>query len=108
NAFDDSKSDGTDAFVTKVDATGRRLWFSTYLGGSAGASPMGYSCFGQSVGTGIALDGSDRIYVTGFTSSCEFPTVAPIQCGNASDRSDAFVTVFSPTASELLFSTYLG
>ena len=54
-----------DAFVTKLDATGSGLVFSTYLGGSAG-----------DVGYGIAVDGAGSAYVTGQTSSTNFPTTA--------------------------------
>ena len=43
-----------DAFVTKLDATGSGLVYSTYLGGS-----------GSDTGFGIAVDGAGSAYVTG-------------------------------------------
>src|SRR5206468_3186724 len=54
---------GEDAFVTKLNATGSALVYSTYLGGSG---------FDES--GGIAVDGADNAYVTGHTSSLNFPT----------------------------------
>ncbi len=56
-----------DAFVTKIGPSGDRLIFSTRLGGTTGA-------FGTSdAGTGIAIDGSGNIYVTGSTETADFP-----------------------------------
>ena len=54
-----------DAFVTKLDATGSGLVYSTYLGGNS--SDIGY---------GIAVDGAGSAYVTGGTLSTNFPTTA--------------------------------
>ena len=56
---------GFDAFVTKLDATGSGLVYSTYLGGSD-----------TDVGSGIAVDGAGSAYVTGDTTSTDFPTTA--------------------------------
>ena len=55
-----------DAFVTKLNATGSGLVYSTYLGGS-GRLIDGY---------GIAVDGAGSAYVTGDTLSTDFPTTA--------------------------------
>ena len=57
-----------DAFVTKINATGSQLVYSTYLGGS-----------GYEAGDGIAVDGSGNAYVTGTTASTNFPLVNPLQ-----------------------------
>ena len=51
------------AFVTKLNAGGTALVYSTYLGGN-----------NYDDGTGIAVDGSGNAYVTGYTSSTNFPT----------------------------------
>ena len=56
---------GSDAFVTKLNATGSGLVYSTYLGGS-----------GSDLGQGIAVDGAGSAYVTGDTTSTDFPTTA--------------------------------
>jgi len=85
-----------DAFVTKLDATGSTLAFSTYLGGSSGDA-----------GRGIAVDGSGNAYVIGETASTNFPTVNPLQTTSAGGV-DAFVTKIVPSGSAFVFSTYLG
>jgi len=92
-----------DAFVTKLNATGSALVYSTYLGGS-----------GDDFGNSIAVDASGNAYVTGKTSSKDFPTVNPLQSIKGGDIcdgppcSDAFIVKLSPTGSTLIYSTYLG
>ena len=89
-----------DVFVTEFNPTGSALVYSTYLGGNFG----GY-------GIGIALDGSGDAYVTGSTTSTNFPTTPgafQTICGNPSFCYDVFVTEFNPTGSALVYSTYLG
>jgi hypothetical protein len=95
-----SGADLGDAFVTKVNATGSALVYSTYLGGSA-----------EDEGFGIAVDSSDNAYVTGQTESADFPLANPLQSipgstGNLTG--DAFVTKLSVDGSGLVYSTYLG
>ena len=58
-------SAGTDAYVTKVNATGTALVYSTLLGGN-----------GYDYGYGIAVDSTGFAYVTGYTNSSNFPTTA--------------------------------
>jgi len=86
--------------VTKLNATGSTLLYSTYLGGSGG-----------DVAKGIAVDGSGDAYVTGYTWSADFPTANPIQVTNRS-RSDpatnGFVSEINTSGSALVYSTYLG
>ena len=88
----------TDAFVTKLNATGSALLYSTLLGGSAG--DVGYS---------IAVDSAGSAYVTGPLHSSDFPTTT-----GAFDRTfnggdyDAFVTKLNAAGNALLYSTYLG
>jgi hypothetical protein len=91
-----------DGFVTKLDATGSRLLYSTYLGGSD---------FDQALH--IALDHGGNAYVTGYTASNNFPTTAgalQTTCGSAASGfcSDAFVTKLNHTGSAPVYSTYLG
>ena len=57
-----------DAFVTKLNATGTALVYSTYLGGDD-----------LEVGTAVAVDSSGFAYVVGLTASGNFPTVNPLQ-----------------------------
>lgn len=85
-----------DAFVTKINAAGTALVYSTYLGGSN----MDY-------GSGIAVDSSGNAYVTGQTYSTNFPTANPIQ-GTFGGNSDAFATKINAGGTALIYSTYLG
>lgn len=98
-----------DAFVTKFDAAGNALLYSTYLGGSLG-SATGGSGFQQAYA--IALDSAGSAYVTGITDSTNFPLVNPYQATNpanaASHSAAAFISKFSPDGSVLDYSTYLG
>jgi concanavalin A-like lectin/glucanase superfamily protein/beta-propeller repeat-containing protein len=87
-----------DAFVTKINAAGTAIVYSTFLGGS-----------GEDRAIGIAVDGSGNAYVTGFTSSTTFPGVSSgsIQKTNAGSN-DAFVTKVNATGTALVYSTFLG
>ena len=87
-----------DAFVTKFNAQGSALVYSTYLGGSAGVDR----------GWAIALDDAGCAYVTGDTTSNNFPTANPIQAAYGGGLSDAFVTKLNATGSGLVYSTFLG
>ncbi len=74
------------AFVAEVTGAGTTLNYSTYLGGNA-----------ADVGTGIAVDGNGSAYVTGYTSSNNFPTLNPIQVAMGDGPNHAFVTKINPT-----------
>src|SRR5262245_12443173 len=87
-----------DAFVTKLNATGSALIYSTYLGGSD--FDRGY---------GIAVDAAGNAYVTGEAVSTDFPTTAgAFQPAKAGGFSDSFVTKLNATGSALVYSSYLG
>jgi hypothetical protein len=92
-----------DVFVTKLNATGSALIYSTYLGGG---TVDGYGT--TSGGAGIAVDANDDAYVTGWTNSTTFPIVNPVQATNSGNQFASFVTELNPTGSGLLFSTYMG
>ena len=87
---------GTDCFVTKINAEGTALLFSTFLGGS-----------GFDYSSGIALDPQGNIYVSGSTESTDFPTLHPFQAA-LRGMENAFVTKIKADGSSLLYSTYLG
>src|ERR1700682_728726 len=74
------------------------LFYSTYLGGNS-----------TDVGQGIAVDAAGNAYVTGYTTSINFPTtVGTFQTANGGSY-DAFVTKLNPTGTApLVYSTYLG
>ena len=88
--------DSNDAFVTKLNAAGNALVYSTYLGGSA-----------NDFGNGIAVDASGNAYVTGSTDSTDFPTASLIQAAHGGDF-DAFVAKLNAAGNALVYSTYLG
>ena len=93
----DNSAGGSDAFVTKLDSSGGALSYSTFLGGS-----------GDDLGAGIAVDGAERAYVTGYTEATNFPTEQATDTTYNGGTFDAFVTELAPAGGSLPFSTYLG
>jgi len=86
-----------DIFVTQFNALGSALTFSTYLGGSGG-----------DYGRGLALDGANNVYLTGYTDSQDFPTLEPFQDSYAGGTADSIAVKLNPAGSALMFSSYLG
>jgi len=82
--------------VTKINPSGSRLAYSTYLGGN-----------GDDNGAEIVADSDGNAYVSGPTSSTDFPTLNPFQPANAGGY-DIFVTKLNATGSALIYSTYVG
>ena len=87
-----------DAFVSKINAKGSALVYSTYLGGSADVDR----------GWAIALDDAGNACITGDTASTNFPVVNSIQAAFGGAPSDAFVTKLNAAGSGLIYSTFLG
>ncbi len=96
---------GGDVFVAKYTPAGV-LSYVTYLGGS-----------GDDAGAALAVDSAGNVYVTGFTTSVNFPTVKgsfQTTFGGQGPSTifqnygDAFVAKLNPTGSALIYSTYLG
>jgi hypothetical protein len=86
-----------DAFVTEVNSAGTALVYSTYLGGT-----------GLDFGTGIALDASGNAFISGDTTSTDFPvTAGAFQTVNKGGQ-DVFVVELNPPGSAFVYSTYLG
>ncbi|HEY0003167.1 MAG TPA: SBBP repeat-containing protein [Pyrinomonadaceae bacterium] len=93
---------GADAFVTKLNAAGTALVYSTYLGGAGGN--------GFTAGFSIKVDSTGNAYVTGQTRATDFPTANAIQAtfGGGFPDGDAFITKINAAGSALVYSTYLG
>ncbi len=93
--------DTRDAFVSKFNADGARIEFSTYFGGR-----------GADFATGIAVDGQGDAYVTGNTNSNDLPLKNPVQETNVPDppfqSTDAFAARIATQQAALIYATYLG
>jgi len=96
NALQRFNGGGSDAFVTKINAAGNRLIYSSYLGGS-----------GSDGGTAISTDSAGSACITGFTASTNFPVVNAVQ-PNLGGAYDCFVAKINSAGSTLAYSTYLG
>ncbi len=96
-AFDTSHNGSTDVFVAKVSADGASVDYSTYLGG-----------VDHEYGHGIALDAVGNAYVTGWTSSTNFPTTPGAFDTSHNGSNDAFIAKVSADGASLTYGTYLG
>jgi YVTN family beta-propeller protein len=85
------------AFIIKLNPTGSDLVYGTFLGGS-----------GTELGRGIAVDEAGHAYVTGDTTSSNFPTTPGAFQTTPPGGTDAFVVKLNPAGSALVYSTYLG
>lgn len=95
-ALDRTLGGDSDTFVTKLNADGTALVYSTFLGGTR--DEYGYA---------IAVDGDEHAYVTGATASLDFPTT-PSAYDTTTIGSDAFIVKLNPVGSALLYATFLG
>jgi hypothetical protein len=94
-----------DAFVAKLDNTGTKLIYFTYLGGS-----------GDDGAYDLAIDKAGNAYITGFTVSPDFPVMNALfsKIGGTADPTlhlfptDAFIAELNTNGSALVYSTYLG
>ncbi|VTR91659.1 rhs repeat-associated core domain protein : YD repeat protein OS=Planctomyces limnophilus (strain ATCC 43296 / DSM 3776 / IFAM 1008 / 290) GN=Plim_1050 PE=4 SV=1: SBBP: SBBP: RHS_repeat: RHS_repeat: RHS_repeat: RHS_repeat: RHS_repeat: RHS_repeat: RHS_repeat: RHS_repeat: RHS_repeat: RHS_repeat: RHS_repeat: RHS_repeat: RHS_repeat: RHS_repeat: RHS_repeat: RHS_repeat: RHS_repeat: RHS_repeat: RHS_repeat [Gemmata massiliana] len=162
NAAQGTRSGNRDAFVTRFNAAGSTLVFSTFLGGSASVLETGYGVAlessgaidvvgvtdsadfpvpgsgydrvlaggsdaflvrysaagavlagtlyggsGDETGYAVAVDRTDRVYVTGSTTSTDLPTRNPVQ-GTSGGGQDAFVARFTGLSAAPEFATYQG
>jgi hypothetical protein len=92
-----------DAFVTKINAAGNAMVYSTYLGGSG--NERTYSAdVGGGTGVGIGVDPVGNVYITGSTESNDFPVLDPIQ----STVGGVFIAGINAGGDALSYSMYLG
>lgn len=97
-----SPGGGQDCFISKFDDTGRRLTYSTYLGGS-----------GVDGCLGMAVDGAGNAYLSGMTASPNFPLKQSSLGGTIPSPpvlqfSSAFVTRLNSDGTDLSYSALLG
>ncbi|WP_295584650.1 SBBP repeat-containing protein [uncultured Lamprocystis sp.] len=101
SAFQSAISGSFDAFAAKFNPAGSALVYSTYLGGS-----------GDETGLGIALDPAGNAYLSGNTTSTDFPTRNPVQptLGGSGPNNlpDAYLAKLDAAGSALVYATYLG
>jgi gliding motility-associated-like protein len=89
---------GQDGVVFKMDPNLSNMIWSSYIGGS-----------GADAVYGIVLDTNDDVYVTGGTSSINFPTTSgTLHTNYLGGNSDGFITKISANGSSILKSTYYG
>jgi hypothetical protein len=86
-----------DAFVAKINSSGSKLIFATFLGGGD-----------WDEGRGISVDGDGNAYITGWTQSTNFPSTKDAFARKLNGARDAFVAKLNSAGTKLLFSTYLG
>jgi hypothetical protein len=90
---------GRETFITKLNATGTGLIFSTFLGGTTSGALV-------DEGDDVVVDGNSDVFVVGTTAATDFPTVLPLQADLGGH--EAYVAVLNPSGTTLQFSTYLG
>lgn len=105
NALQTTYGGNGDAFITKLNPQGSALIYSTYLGG-AGEENIGLIIDGITVGA-IAVDALGNAYVTGKTTSANFPLARAVQTELRGDT-DAFLAKLDPAGAQLIYATYLG
>jgi hypothetical protein len=94
---------GQDAFVAKIRTTSPPtvLW-STFLGGASGSAAA------PEQANGVALDANGNVYVTGVTSSANFPVSNGALSATYAGSRDVFLTKLSATGLTRVYSTYFG
>ncbi|WP_026893419.1 DUF7948 domain-containing protein [Lacrimispora aerotolerans] len=98
NAFQTTYGGGSDdVFLTKLSPGGNSLIGSTFLGGDL-----------HDDGFGVALDEYGHAYVTGHTSSQNFPTTPNVISSALKGTYDAFICILSSDLTNLIVSYYLG
>jgi hypothetical protein len=96
-AFQENRGSFRDVFVSKFNAEGTELVYSTYLGGD-----------GDDLGNDVVVDNTGNAYATGFTQSTDFPKTSGAFQETRQSAQDAFVTKLNSDGSDLVYSTYLG
>ena len=103
-AFDASHAGGFDAFISKLSADGTTLVYHALIGGVDGGGGDDEGDHGLD----IAIDDDGRTYITGYTTSPDYPTTAGAFQEVHGGNKDAFVSVLNPAGTALVYSTLLG
>jgi len=97
-AYQDSNKGGADSFISKLDASGKILIYSTFIGGSD-----------YEYAQAIDVDSDGNAYITGNCSSPDFPVSSDAYQKSLNWRStDSFISKMNSTGSQLLYSSYFG
>lgn len=96
-AFQNNLRGSSDAFVAKLAPDGLSLLYATYLGGRNIES-----------GNDLVVDATGHAYVTGLTTSDNFPRTPDAFQRNLRGLQDAFVSKLATDGSDLVYSTLLG
>ncbi len=96
-AYQNTNRGQRDVFITRLNAEGSALSYSTFWGGSS-----------QEQAEGLALRGEDMVYLTGWSRSDDLPTTTKAIGPTYQDNFDAFVLKFDLNQSETIYATYLG
>ncbi|MCK4614319.1 MAG: SBBP repeat-containing protein [Thermoplasmata archaeon] len=96
-AYDTYYNGDWDVVVFKLDSSGSSLLYSTFVGGSD-----------WDAGYAMAIDDEGNAYVTGSTTSQDFPTTSEAYDTSYSEREDIFVLKLDSRGSNLEYSTYIG
>jgi hypothetical protein len=96
-AFDEDSNGHGDGFALKLNHTGQKLDYSTFLG----SYPWDYA-------NAIAVDDAGNAYVTGETGGDDFPNTTGAYDITHNGYPDCFVVIIKPDGSDLLYSTFIG
>ncbi len=98
NALKPNATAKYEGFVTKLDASGTSLSYSTFIGASSFAGV-----------TALALDATGAAVIAGSTSDVDFPvTAGAFQSTSHGGQTDGFLMKLSPSGSAVVYSTYVG
>lgn len=98
-ALQDVASPSGTGFIVKLSPDGGTVFYSTYFGGTLGASSV----------TALAVDASSNLYVTGYTYASDFPTTPGLPAGNVHfngvpNYSGAFFAKLAPAGNQILYA----
>ncbi|MGH9630092.1 MAG: SBBP repeat-containing protein, partial [Bryobacteraceae bacterium] len=91
----------SDAFVCKLDASGTKLIYSTYFGGS-GEDSAGYD------GGSLKIDRAGNAWLAGFTTSVDLPVSRHRKSAFAGGDTDGYIAAITANGSSLHFGSYFG